>query len=84
MKEHIWIMVEINGGSIGSDDFWVCKKCDAAGGPVFPEVSIPKYPPFYPDGSGLKVSDNCDEALEQIRDHLMIKARKDIKPKQMR
>lgn len=69
MKKHNWTTEEIDGGNLGSADFWICHDCGASGGPVWYDQNGPKeqsWQPFYADGSGLKLSDNCDEAKKQI------------------
>lgn len=64
MKPHTWETEEIDGGHVGVEDFWICRACGASGG----SVNL-RMPPFYADGSGLKVSDDCDEAKVQIEKH---------------
>lgn len=68
MKNHEWVMEEIDGGHVGSADFWKCKNCGASGGWVNGK-NPPTMPPFLADGSGLKLSNDCDEAQKEIQRH---------------
>lgn len=74
MKEHVWVTEEVNCGHIGVEDFWVCHGCEASGGPVFDRNRAPSFSPFFADGSALKLSDDCDEAAEEVRAHKQKKA----------
>lgn len=80
MKEHEWITEEVNGGHVGVDDFWVCKNCGASGGPVafWRKSPGPSMHPFYADGSGLNLTNDCDESKEIIAKHLAEKKTEQI------
>ena len=71
MKEHTWITEEVDGGSVGCGDFWICSECQASGGPVFSERK--PWAPFYADGSGLKLHDDCEISEMMIKHHLLEK-----------
>lgn len=69
-SEHKWIIEEIDGGHLGVCDFWACENCEAGGGPVNKfgngEYKLPLlWKPFLP-GTGLDLSQDCDEAKQQI------------------
>ena len=68
MREHTWIVEEIDGGPLGIGDFWKCSVCGASGGPT---LFVEKHPPPRPflAGEGIKLSLDCDEAAEQIKLH---------------
>lgn len=82
MAEHAWIIENVDGGPVGDCDFWTCSTCGVGGGPVLPqrssktffgeERSNGRWPAFFP-GSGLKVSEDCEEAQAQIRSYLLDK-----------
>lgn len=73
MKAHTWTTEYVDGGSIDGY-FWICSECEASGGPVMewpiPHVRKSKWPPFYADGSGLKLTEDCDESKRLIMEHL--------------
>ena len=75
MSEHAWETEEVDGGPVGVCDFWRCRRCDAAGGPCWPAKDGSGYVPkkrgwvFYADGSGLKLTDDCEESDRLIREH---------------
>jgi len=69
MKAHVWETEEVDGGHLGVEDFWICRQCGASGGPVGFGGS-PAFPPFYADGSGLNLTDDCDESREMVARHL--------------
>lgn len=71
MTEHVWEIEEVNGGHLGAEDFYICRRCGASGGPVV-FGAPPTFVPFYADGSQLEVSDDCEEALKQIIAHKKI------------
>ena len=69
MKEHTWVKEAIDAPGIGPEDFWVCESCGASGGPVFPphqKVRISNRQPFLADGTGLKLSIDCDVSKAQV------------------
>lgn len=65
MKPHEWMAVEHDGGSLGVAEFWECATCKAGGGPVWPRRKRPSYI-FYPNGSGLVLTDDCDETQKLL------------------
>lgn len=71
MTEHVWETEDVDGGHLGVEDFYICRRCGASGGPVV-FGPPPTLSPFYADGSQLEVSDDCDEAVKQITAHKKI------------
>jgi hypothetical protein len=69
VKTHAWEIEEWDGGTIGVGHFWVCKACGASGGPVVPGRVAPTLEPFIGDGSGIKLSLDCDEARLEVLAH---------------
>lgn len=67
MKRHNWIKEYIDAGHIDGE-FWICADCDASGGPTL--YDPPKWKPFYANGSGLQLSDDCIVSKEMIIKHL--------------
>lgn len=71
MKEHNWIIKEVNGGHLGVEDCWHCPDCGASGGPVISKgKKPPTFEPFFADGSGLIAGHDCEEAKRLIDLHL--------------
>jgi hypothetical protein len=69
VSEHIWITEEIDGGALGTSDFWLCSVCGASGGPVwYDHQDKPKRAPFLA-GPALPLSQNCEEAKKQIAEY---------------
>ena len=72
-RPHKWDVEEIDGGPVGCDDFWICHQCGASGGPVWYTESgrgdPPSMGPFLA-GPALDLSDDCDEAKQQIQDFI--------------
>jgi hypothetical protein len=71
MSEHKWVTEEVEvpsnlGG--GTEEFWICNQCGASAGPKFPDGEK-RWAPFYADGSGLKLTDDCDESRALIAKH---------------
>ena len=73
VKPHKWETEEIDGGPVGVDDFWICHACGASGGPVMYRKDgldvVPTMDPFLA-GPALDLSDDCDEAKQQIQDFI--------------
>ena len=67
MKKHKWTVETIDGGHLGEGDFWICENCGASGGFVF-SGNEPRHP-FYADGSGLRLTNDCDESKILIEQH---------------
>lgn len=74
MPAHTWTPEDMDCGSLGINEFWECRACGSCGGPVWYDTTgrVPRssWPPYHPDAPGLKLSDDCDEAREQIAAHL--------------
>lgn len=73
MTPHDWISEEIDGGTLGVEDFWVCRKCGADGGSsyLFTQEGIqPSIPrPFVNGriGGSWNLPDDCEEAVKLIK-----------------
>lgn len=78
-RRHLWEMEEVDGGPVGVNDFWRCKQCDAAGGPVWYYKDGPRKKDndwvFYADGSGLQLTADCVESAALIQAHFQKKVR---------
>lgn len=74
---HDWQTETVDSGHLGSNDFWHCPRCGAAGGPVFYEKHGPREKGtgwiFYADGSGLQLTDDCVESASLINQHFQRK-----------
>lgn len=88
-KRHLWEIEEVDSGHLGVNDFWRCRRCDAAGGSPYyhrepdgsyrmvargKELHLGEFrwdrpPPFYADGSGLQLTDDCVESDRLILEH---------------
>lgn len=77
MIPHTWDVEEVDGGSMGTDEFWICRRCGASGGlvttPRFGNntITFVKSKPFaflagHGTTSGKVSNDDCDEAATQI------------------
>ncbi len=64
MKEHTWIIEYVDAGMLDGD-FWHCKVCGAGGGAALDKSHLPTHI-FLPNGSGLKLSDDCDISKQLI------------------
>lgn len=77
MKPHTWETEWVGLGGPIQDEFWICRVCGASGGPtvisLVKKIPPPSWPPFYADGSQLKLSDDCNEADGQVQRHLRTK-----------
>lgn len=69
MKEHNWATELVDGGHLGCAEFWRCLDCGASGGPVL-FTKNKRWNPFYADGSGLKLTEDCEESKRLIEEHL--------------
>ncbi len=73
MKPHTWVLEEVDGGPVGTADFWKCSSCGACGGLAWPTAD--GYKPkndkwiFLADGSGLELTEDCEESAALIADH---------------
>lgn len=70
MKQHNWVKLTEYNGQFGWNVFYRCTECSACGGPAGPGMpgEVP-WPPFIADGTGTKLSYDCNEAQEQIVNH---------------
>ena len=68
MRAHTWVTKTDYAPAIGEYDYTVCSVCGASAPSVFQAT------PFFADASGLKVSDDCDEAKAQIEKHVVARA----------
>ena len=68
MAAHIWVVEEVDGGPVGTGDFWTCTGCGAGGGPSCGKVVDSEPRPFFP-GPALDLPDDCDEARKVIAAH---------------
>lgn len=75
MKPHKWETELIDGGHVGSDDFWICHQCGASGGPVWTDyltkqiIPGPSMGAFVP-GPAIDVSESDCEAAKVAIDKL--------------
>lgn len=73
MKPHSWEVEEVDGGPVGVNDCWICHQCGASGGPVWynekGQQPGPSMNPFLA-GPGIRLSEDCDEAKQQIQDFI--------------
>jgi len=78
-KSHTWIVERVDGGPMGSDDFYKCSVCGCSGGEILQSkiqkdsngkatfTSVDRRPsPFIP-GFAEDLDDDCDVAKVQIR-----------------
>lgn len=68
IRQHVWEARECDMGLLGVEDIFFCTGCEACGGPAY-QRATPTFRPFFPDGSGLDLSEDCDEAHAQIAIH---------------
>ncbi len=63
---HTWAIEEVNGGPVGTDDFYRCTACGCSGGSTYRADGTPIDPqPFLP-GPAMNLDNDCDVAHEQI------------------
>ncbi len=69
MTAHTWEVETVNGGPCGDMDAYICRVCEASGGPVggflVETTDIPSMRPFLA-GTGIKLGDDCDEAKRLV------------------
>ena len=67
VKKHAWEKEEVDGGPLGTDEFWACFECGASGGAAFhPFTGKETTPrPFLP-GPASPLSEDCEEARQQV------------------
>jgi hypothetical protein len=70
--DHNWVIETIDSGYLGINDFWLCDRCGAGGGPVFfnekKQAYVKRFKSFLP-GAGLQVTDDCVKAQELIAEY---------------
>ncbi len=92
---HEWFVYEGDGGPAGAYEVWMCSVCGACescwnghtGGNGFcPDPAFPpdhtkyiKPRPFYPNGSGLKLTMDCEESQKLIQKAITDRFRADLK-----
>lgn len=78
-QDHVWEIETVDSGHLGLNDFWRCKRCDAAGGPALHyEEGVPVKRGdwvFYADGSGLQLTADCFESFGLVQAHFQKKVR---------
>ena len=75
MSKHTWFLFQGNAGNMGDYEVWQCSECGACENrPMFsfsghngkapddPEYGRKPPDPFYPNGSGLKLTMDCQES----------------------
>ncbi len=66
MKEHTWEIETVDGGAVGSDDFYICRACGTSGGAIwFKNKTL-----FLACGCGIKMPKDCNNAKKLIDEHL--------------
>lgn len=78
MLPHDWIIEEIDGGNVGTAEVWKCRMCGACDNKMDPF----KQPPtraFYPNGSGLELTMDCEESQGIIAKAIEVAFRADLK-----
>lgn len=72
MLPHDWIVEEVDGGTLGVEDFWVCRRCGASGGMAY--CLTQGLPPSIPTpfvngriGGPWDLPDDCEEAARLIK-----------------
>ena len=70
MLPHDWIVEEVDGGPIGVEDFWICRRCKASGGLAY---STPQ--PFVNGRINAlwDLPDDCEEAARLIEKYWSIR-----------
>ena len=62
---HTWAIEQVDGGTAGSDDFFVCTVCGASGSPIW--ADDPRVPePFLAGEHAMVLPRNCQEAKKII------------------
>lgn len=78
MKEHTWIVQEIDGGPIGIGEFWLCSTCGASAGHLgfheTPETGrLPgrkgRLSRVFLAGPSLTLSEDCEESSRLITEY---------------
>jgi len=75
--EHTWVVEEVDCGSLGTEDFWVCKRCGASGGSAYHLISLaPSTPMAFINekiGGPLYLPEDCEKAAKMIEEYRSIK-----------
>lgn len=74
MVYHDWVVEEVDCGSLGTEDFWVCRGCGASGGLAYYLTTglPPSIPhPFINEkiGGPLELPEDCEESIRLIQDY---------------
>lgn len=73
MLAHDWISEEVDGGSVGTEDFWKCKRCGAMGGLAYCLSDMsPSIPRPFINGRVNKIqdlTDDCEESSRMIKEY---------------
>lgn len=77
MLSHDWIIEEIDGGHVGTDAVWKCRVCAACDNKLVPQKEPPTRA-FYPNGSGLELTMDCEESQGIIAKAIQSKFREDL------
>lgn len=68
LAPHSWTVETVDGGPVGTCDFWRCVPCGASGGPVLGQAERPHWTPFLA-GEGVRLAYDCDVAKLQVDQH---------------
>jgi hypothetical protein len=89
VSKHTWVIYEGDGGHVGTYEVWKCSECGACDNrPMFgPDwaTQTPDHPdygkpsPFYPNGSGLGLTMDCDESKRLVAEAVRTGFRKDLR-----
>lgn len=68
MKAHTWEVEEVDGGPVGTGEFWICRSCGLSGGPILgPHDTKPRWKPFLAgEGLSVRFSEDCDIAKREV------------------
>lgn len=78
MLPHDWIIEEIDGGNMGVAEVWSCRTCGACNN----HDALSGQPPtsaFYPNGSGLQLTMDCEESQGLIAKSIAVGFRPDLR-----
>lgn len=78
MKPHDWVIECLDGGHLGAAEVWKCRAC-AACSSWRAETNSPPSRPFYPNGSGLDLTMDCEESQRFIAEAIRSGFRPDLK-----
>lgn len=78
MLPHDWIIEEADGGYMGEYATWQCRTCGACDNKLDPFTQPPTRA-FYPNGSGLELTMDCEESQGIIAKAIQVGLRADLK-----